>query len=343
VGEPIGTLDKKMNDGIAVDRLGRAQAFYFLDDDFSKTTRVGAENVVWLCNQESPGQFRGVSALAHAVNKLIDITELNASVMQGIKLSNQIGYYLASSDKEATPGIMDALAGKYQTDQVVGSDTNGNLQSIRTSEVFGMGGEIKEVPPGYDIRTLLDQRPHPNSVEFVENSLIRDCCWGLGISDALGWSIAKFGGAGVRYVLADAQAWIASEQANFVDTWLSRDWVYTIAKEIKAGRLRKCQDPAFWSHSWVPPEQITCDFGRDGRIYLEQHRTGLISTERLYNLKGQDAKEEVSREMDFALWRKQEMESRGLSMSDLYPELKVQQAPDAAEEAGEEDPAPGSN
>ena len=344
VGEPIGTLDKKMNDGIAVDRLGRAQAFYFLDDDFSKTTRVGAENVVWLCNQESPGQFRGVSALAHAVNKLIDITELNASVMQGIKLSNQIGYYLASQDKDATPGIMDALAGKYQTDQVVGSDNTGNLQSIRTSEVFGMGGEIKEVPPGYDIKTLLDQRPHPNSVEFVENSLIRDCCWGLGISDALGWSIAKFGGAGVRYVLADAQAWIASEQANFVDTWLARDWVYTIAKEIKAGRLRKCKDPSFWSHSWVPPEQITCDFGRDGRIYLEQHRTGLISTERLYNLKGQDAKEEVSREMNFALWRKQEMENRGLSMSDLYPELKVQQAPDAAEEAAEEeDPTPGSN
>lgn len=339
VGEPIGTLDRKMNDGIAVDALGRPQAYYLLDDDFSKATRVGAENVVWLCNLESPGQFRGVSALAHAVNKLLDITELNASVMQGIKLSNQVGYYLASQDWEASPGLLDALAGKYQATRTVGSDDAGQNLSVKTSQIFGMGGEIKEVPPGYDIKTLLDQRPHPNSVEFVENSLIRDICWGLGLSDALGWNIAKFGGAGVRYVLADAQAWVTSEQANFVDTWLARDWAFTIAKEMKAGRLRRCQDPAWYRHSWVPPEQITCDFGRDGRIYLEQHRTGLISTERLYNLKGQDAKEEVSREMDFALWRKGEMEKRGLSLTDLYPELRIQQPPaEPSEPDGDEQP-----
>jgi hypothetical protein len=39
--------------------------------------------------------------------------------------------------------------------------------------------------------------------------------------------------------------------------------------------------------------------------------------------------------MDFALWRKGEMEKRGLSMGDLYPELKVQQPPELVESSGD--------
>ena len=323
IGNPRdGSLDDTITDGIQLDSLGRPLTFHILADDYQISVPVSASNVVWLSSIESPGQLRGISCLAHAVNKVMDIAELNTAVMQGIKLSNQIGYYLSTTDKDATGGMLAALAGGNSITRDMGTDPAGNPMKVQTAQIFGSGGEIKEMPAGYDIKTVQDSRLHPNSKEFIETSLIRDLSWGCGLSADLLWSIDRIGGAPMRYVLADARAWVETEQQEFVDTFLARDWVYTIAKEMKAGRLRKCTDPRWWQHAWVPPASITVDFGRDGKIYLEQHRTGLLSTERIYGMAGQDAKEEISKEMDLAEWRKGELTRRGLELTDLYPEIR---------------------
>lgn len=301
--------ESKWIDGVRLDSLGRAQAYRFPGDN-GTFTDVPASDLRLLCRYESPGQLRGISALAHAVNKMIDITEVNSFVMQGIKSSNQIGYYIATEAEEnKAKGIAAALGGrteKVQTDQ----------GPITLKLVYGEGGEIPSLPKGADLKTLLDARPHPNSREFVED-MIRDISWGTGLSSDLLWNIYKLGGANVRYVLADAQVFVGVEQQDLVDTWLAGDWVYHCALEMKAGRLRRCQDPEWWLHGWVPPERVTVDFGRDGRILLEMHKSGLITTERLFAMRGQDAREESSKDLDYVQWYKQEMERRGLTWEDL--------------------------
>jgi capsid protein len=319
-GHAIGDLPrgnpaeaKDWSDGIRRDSLGRRLAFRFPQEN-GRAIDIPAVNVRFLMRHDSPGQNRGISALAHAVNKMIDLTELNAAVMQGIKSSAQIGYYLFKAPGTNAPSTIGSrITGQGQKVAVETAQGPINLRAV-----YGTGGEIPELPPGVELKQLLDQRPHPNVRDFAED-FIRDISWGTGISSDLLWNIYKLGGANVRYIMADAQVFISTEQQNLIDNWLAPDWVYHCACEMKAGRLRPCLDPEWWTHFWVPPARVTVDFGRDGKIYLEMHRAGLLSAERFLSMEGKDAREETTKHLDFVAWRNGELEARGLTLADAYP------------------------
>jgi capsid protein len=309
------TLDQsKWTDGLFFDSLDRVQAYRFPDAEGPGFTDIPAQYVRFLCRYESPDQARGVSVLAHAVNRIIDVGEIWRFVTQGIKRSQEIGYYLGQTagEKNQALGIKAAMEGR---NTLIIDNADGTKTKVKLA--FGSGGEVPTLPPGVDIKTLMDERPHQNSRDFVDESLIRDICAGTNLSADLLWNIYKLGGANVRYVLADAQVFVSTEQQRLVDSWLTQDWIYTIAKEIKAGRLRACQDPQWWKHGWVPPARVTVDFGRDGAIFLRWFQAGLITSERLYALGGQDAREELAKDLDLVAWHKAEMAKRGLTWDDI--------------------------
>ena len=297
------------SDGIRYDALDRATHYRFPGDN-GTFTDVEAANVRFLCRPDSPGSRRAMSALVHAVNKMIKITDLNNSVMKGIMAAQDIGFYLTSnSDEKRQPGIPDALGGKVAAVQTPAGP-------LKLRQVYGQGGIVPSLPKGMDLKTLLDARPHPNLREFTED-FIRDVSWGTGISSDLLWNIYKLGGANVRYVLADAQTFISSEQQDLVDDWLAPDWVWAIALEMQAGRLRQCNDPEWYLHGWIPPARVTVDYGRDGRILLDWNRAGLLTTSRFYLMQGQMAKQEISSELELIAWHKTRMQELGLTPDDL--------------------------
>jgi capsid protein len=316
-----GLDQSKWKEGLFLDSLERIQTFRFPDFSNGGTfTDVPAENVRFLCRPDSPGGLREMSVLTHAVNKMVHITELNAAWMKGIKSSAEIGYYMTSEVGGQKPLGMDAAL-RGQTVKIghkpKPGDKRDDRKKVTLKLVRGQGGEIVSLPAGVDLKTLLDTRPHPNSREFVED-FIRDIAAGAGVSSDLLWNIYKLGGANVRYVLADAQVFVSSEQQDLVDTWLTQDWVYTIACEVKAGRLRKCNDPEWWAHGWIPPARVTVDYGRDGNILLKMVQSGLLGTERFYSMMGQTARVEVIKELDFIQFRKKAMADRGLTIDDLH-------------------------
>ncbi|MDR1304264.1 MAG: phage portal protein [Verrucomicrobiales bacterium] len=325
-----GGEDAGFVDGLKTDRLNRVQKFRLLDadGDAERARVISADNVRWLAKYDTPGQLRGISALAHAVNNLLDLTEISAANKQGIKTSAQVGYYIATAAQQSGGGGMVETM-KRERQRANGGDNN----TVSADKIFfhGTGGEIVELPAGRDLKTLLDSRPHPNSIEFMDAYLIRDIAWGFGISADLLWNISRLGGANTRWVLADAQVFIASEQTDLVDAWLAFDFPYHCAKEMAAGRLRRCRDWQWWSHSWLTPERITVDFGRDGNVILKKWQSFLISTSRVYGMLGQDARDEMSDELDFIAWQKEQMTKRGLTAADLQLSRGLKPAPAAAD------------
>lgn len=308
----LGTLDQsRWRDGIMLDTLDRPVAYRFpsLDDD--TFTDIPAANVRFLCRDDSFGQLRGMSALAPVVNKIIDVSEVNNFIFQAIKATSEKAYYISQQpgDKAQPLGI----AATMRNNKITFTTPQG---PVVMQVANGLGGEIASLPPGADLKMLLDQRPSENSREFIW-SMIQDIAWATGLSADLLWSIYKLGGANVRYVMADAQVFISIEQQNLVDSWLSQDWVYTIAKEMKAGRLRPCADPDWWKHGWVPPARITVDFGRDGNMYLRWYQAGLITCARLFAMQGQDAREEIGKDLDLIAWNKQQMALKGVTWEDV--------------------------
>lgn len=306
-------------DGVFPDALERAALYRFLTADGKRSADIPADKMAFLARYPTPGAYRGESIFCHAVNKLIDLTEIRSAWIQNIKNSAQIGYYIAADQTPAGSSsmpdeVVKRILGNRAQPATVG--TGADAKKITLKLVMGNGNEIAELPPGYDIKTLLDQRPHGNQIEF-HDEIVRDIANGTELSFDLLWKIYKLGGANTRYVLADAQVFAEKEQDDLIFTWLMRDYAQTIAAGLACGDLPPCEDPEWWNHGWLPPSRITVDFGRDGRIYLEEYSRGLITTERYYALKGLDAKEEFTAECEFAVYRREEMERHGLTEKDF--------------------------
>lgn len=282
----------KWRDGVLLDQNNRAVAYRFLGDG-DATTDIGSENVAFLCDYERGGQSRGLSILAHAINHLLDSAEITSYIKTGVKLANQYGYWIEYP--QGTQKSTDTAAARL--------GGNNNVTKVQTpsgpvtlKQIYGAGA-IPDLPPGATMKFNSATHPHPNNLSLIE-FLIRDIAWGVGLSPEVLWNIAALGGANTRFVLADAQAWIEEQQAELVRVYCSRVWIYSIAKAMKNGRLPKCADAEWWKHIWIPPPRLTVDFGRDGKLQIEQLKMGVITFSQLVGWQGRDFDHHINQWLD---------------------------------------------
>lgn len=310
-------------DGVRTDAANRAQAYRYLGDD-GKSTDVAAQDVMFFCDYERAGQSRGLSILSGAINHLLDSTEALGYIKTGVKLANRFAYWIekGSPASSSSGGVGDRVGGntyKVSTD-------NGPVTFER---IYGAGA-IPDLKPGESLKFNGSTHPHPNNLNFIDY-LIRDVAWGCGISPEILWNIAALGGANTRFVLADAQGWIEEQQQKLVRLYCARVWVYFIALEMKAGRLRPCRDPEWWKHAWIPPPRLTVDFGRDGKLHLEQLKMGVITYTRLLGWQGQDFETHTDKWLDEIAYMKRGLAARDLTWGDVQNWRNINAQPNAAD------------
>lgn len=302
------------NDGVRTDRYNRAVQYRIVGDN-EQFTDVSVDDAIYWGDYERNGQNRCQTILYHAVNNLLDVTEILSALKHGVKISSQIGYYLAAKDPNVAPGV----------EQVFGTQrtrTEGTGSSATKVEDVYSSGRIPDI--GYrELKTLLDERPHPNSMGLLDY-LARDISWGAGLSSDILWNIASLGGANSRFILADAQGFIEEKQDVFSRRVVKREWNYTIAKEIKTGNLREPRingraAPGAWLDqvTIIPPKRVTVDFGRDGKLMLEQLARGALTHDRWFAMNGQDARDETMKELQFRAWRRDEARKLGFESDPL--------------------------
>jgi hypothetical protein len=285
VNNPLFSQDQ-WQDGVRI-ISDRAIQYRLLSlPDYSKFVDVAAQDFILHADFLSVGHSRGVTALHHALNNLLDITEIRSDVKLGIKLGNRIGYYIARQ----LPSGLNAPRGMGGR---ITATTNEAGETVLIENVY-RGGKILGLNPGEEIKQLLDQRPHPNSREFLED-LNRDIAWGVGISPDVLWNIAKLGGASVRYVLARCPGLDRSATAAPGGSISSRASPSIFAaKEIAAGRLREPSDPEwYWKFGWQPPAKLTVDIKNDGKLSIDLHRAGMLTLKRWFGAQGFDNEEET--------------------------------------------------
>lgn len=303
--------DTRWNDGVLLDDQNRARMYRILGDNNSFTD-VRAEDLIFFADYERAGQSRGLSILSHAINHLLDSAEITAFIKTGVKLANQYGYWVEypnGADKPAATASA-RVGGTKNTETV----TTG-AGPITFEKIYGAGA-IPDLPPGAQLKFNGASHPHPNNLSLIE-FLIRDIAWGVGLSPEILWNIAALGGANTRFVLADAQGWIEEQQAELVRLYCSRVWIYTIAKAMKSGALPRCQDTEWWKHQWIPPPRLTVDFGRDGKLHLEQLKMGVITYTRLLGWQGQDFETHTDKWLDEIAYVKEGLAARGLGWDDV--------------------------
>lgn len=293
IGNSTNSTGTNIRDGVWVNRLQRALGYNILDDD-RKGTLIDASKFVLHSDFLSVGHVRGVSAFHHAINNLVDITEIKADLKTGIKIANRAGHYilntLPQTRSSAPTGMTPATGAATQQ-----SDTQWSIQDLYSPEKAA--GKSVELKAGQEIKTLLDQRPHPNTQAFLDE-LVRDIAAGFDMAPEVLWNIAALGGASVRYVMADAQKTVERMQQTLVDQFLTRFWLYFVSGEMAAGRLRPCQDKDWYVVGWQPPAKLTVDIGRDGRLSIDLHKAGMLTLQSWFGAQGSDWKSHIDQAVE---------------------------------------------
>lgn len=277
-------------DGVKVD-ANNAPISYGIRDSDGNVTEVDASNVCFLAEYERSDQTRCTSILEHAVKKMFSANQILSYIQTGVMLTNRFGYWFEYPNPTGS--------GSGSATQRVSGPTkviNTPAGPITLEQVIG-GGAIPDLPPGAQLKTNASSHPHPNNLGLLDY-LNRDISWGAGVSPDLLWNIAMLGGANTRFVLADAQSWIEKEQQKLIRQYLQRVWIYTIAKGMKTGALRRCPDPEWWKVGFIPPPRLTVDFGRDGRLYIEQNRSFMLTLKTAYGWQGQEWEEQIDQVLD---------------------------------------------
>jgi capsid protein len=323
-GHQIGSGDsppKNMRDGVLIDRYDRALAYRILGRDIDgrpMQTDVPARDALFLVRRESPDAHRGVTCLAHAVNKLKTHSEIDLALAKGIKMSSYQAWAIEQQLGGApTTGGIGPLSSRPQT--VVQDPKSGTPVIL---EKFLGTGQIEELKPGQSLKILHDERPHPNVAAFKDEQ-IRDIVNGTSWPYELLWKIEKLGGANTRVVLVDAQGKCEEEQEELVEQILAPAYIMLLQEWERTGDLAPCTDPEWWMHEWVLPPRLSVDFGRDGRIYIEQWVKGHITLKTLFGSQGYRWKRERRQWFEEIAYDKKLMEEFGLTRADLPASVSV--------------------
>lgn len=275
-------------DGVKVNKFRRHVAYGLRDDD-GKVKTYSANDALYFSHPDATGRIRPPTILSHAINHMIDISEILADVKLTIKVAAQLGLYLKNDADN--PGGHDgarSIAAAIRDEQVYKGPGTAEDPPVdyKIEDLYRASGGMANLPKGASIGTIQDARPHPNQVALLEY-LIRDICWGCGVAPDILWDIAKLGGANSRIMNADLDRWIAVRLLR-MKTWVKRFRAIWISHEITAGRLPEPAGSAkFWRATFIPQASLTADKGRVGKLNIELVQNHLRSLQTHFAEDGQ--------------------------------------------------------
>ncbi len=251
--------DDNIHDGVAINpATGRPAAYFVRQNETHK--RIHAKNFILISDPNRVNQYRGVTALSHAIQDVWDTGEILDYEKVGVKAREAIGFALVTEG-----GMID--------------DGNDFIDEEHTAEKTGdlpwqtlQAGYIPRLKPGESIEDLAGNRPSPTFQGFLE-LLMRKTAIGLGIPFEFVWDPTNAGGATQRAVLAKAQRKF-TERADLLDEkFNTRVWAWVISKGIARGDVKHSED--FWKVKWQHPKKITVDVGREAKESREDIKLGL--------------------------------------------------------------------
>lgn len=322
VGNGQGRVDKSWHHGVKCDRHNAPLAYRFLGrDDAGRETSVDvpAENVLFNAEYERLQQVRGLTRFYPVVNKTMDRGEIMAAMTKGIKIASQIAYTIeeqktTSGQFQEVPGAPGSMAPR-PTKEIITSDG----KKLTLEQFLTGGGEAWELKPGQSFKMVQANNPHPNVAAHLQE-LVRDVALALGYYPEILWNIIELGGANMRFVQADTQSQIEVEQEDLVDQSLGPHYIAWLRDMIEAGEV---EDVEGWElHTWLLPGRLTVDFGREGKLFIEQYKRGMITMRSLYGFRGEEWQLEIDQYLDERMYIKEGLKERDLTWDEGFPELK---------------------
>jgi capsid protein len=284
---------------------------------------VPAENVLFCAEYERFGQVRGLTAFYPCINQVLDRGEIYAALTRGIKQREQVGYAIEQEMPAAAKVQVPGAPGAGAAD-TVRPTTLVEIGGKRvTLEKFFGGAESHELKPGQSYKIVESDHPDANVREHLGN-LERSIAAAMDWSVELLWNITQLGGANTRFIMADAQSKIESEQQALVEQFLGPWYVAWVRDMIEADLAWEVDG---WElHAWLLPKRLTVDFGRDGKLHIEQWKRGMITLKSLYGFVADEWEAEIDQYLNERKYIKDGLKARDLTWQEGFPETFSQPA-----------------
>lgn len=297
------------------------------DDGKITSVEIPAENVLHSMNDQRIHSVRGLTRFYPVANKVLDRGEILASLTKNIKTVSQVSYVIeqqAAAQKLAAGAPGTTLPARPIREVDLG---NGKKVSF---EQFLAGGEAWGLKPGQSFKTVQAANPSTNVAEYLRD-MVRDTSWAIGIAPEISWNIIDAGGANMRFIQADLAQFIEVEQDDLIDQDLGPDYVAWLYDMIVAGEVEEIEG---WEcHVWIAPARLTVDFGRDGKLYIEELKRGIRTMQSMYGMRGEIAQQGIDDYLDERQYIIQGINdrtitvngvSRPMTFEEAFPEIRQQ-------------------
>lgn len=327
-------------DGVRVNDERKPLAYKVLRDPSSNATgtSVDAEDIIHIRRAHRLGYIRGISWLGAAISRIQDMREAMDNELLAAKLNTKVALVIESEDA----GSSGLGAGLRR--QSYGANSEDALKMDKL--IPGVGSV--QLKPGEKLAAHEFDRPNTNLQTFIDH-LCRECAYSVGVSPEIIWSMAGLGGTASRSALIDAEVFFASIRSMIENQFCVRFWRYAVWDMIQKGEVPYPGDDWF-QVSFIPPQRLTVDSGRDGKLRMDLVHNGLLSRRQYFNELGQDVDKHTDDIIRDAARRKKRVaeiageEGVELSVMEVFPPppgstqpMPAQDEPEDSAVEGEDD------
>jgi len=292
-----GERPGKWRDGVQLGPHNQPLAYEILTWDQGgvvDSVIVPAINVLHQADFERPGQVRGLTKFYPVINRILDRNEIKAALTKGIKVHSNIAYVVEQQMSQTGPTVPGA-PGSGLPDRPTREILTPDGRRVTIDQFFN-GAEAWGLKPGQTFKIVQTQNPHPNTVNHLDNAMVREICWACGYAPEVGWNVIELGGANSRFIMADTQQQIEDEQDLLIEQFCAPWYLAETRDLIERGELWDVDD--WMLHGWTFPRRLTVDFGRDGRLYIDQYKRAMVTLKSLYGFTGDEWQQEIDQYLD---------------------------------------------
>jgi capsid protein len=266
---------------------------------YQDARKVDAINMVHIFQRRRRKQVRGFPWLYASLTHGTDALDLMALETATAKLHAALAVAVKRTGKKGRTGALGQIGGdKVSPDQT---------QALE--KVFG-GGMINYIGEDGEIQMISSSRPNVDLIQFC-NSLIRSIAQGFRLPVEV-VDMGALNGTAVRSVMEQAQSTCEQLQDLIVERHTRRWRTWRLWWAMQNGELPQCKDPSWWTAAYRGPVKLTVDLGRTAQASIDLVSSGLMSLDRYYAERNQDAKEELTAHFELVKWAMDEQERLGI-------------------------------
>jgi capsid protein len=306
VGDPTGrTSTENWQDGILLNSLRRPLKYGILQEALpgqpgTRFKPVEAQYVQHVFDRERATQSRGLPWGYTGLNHGVDVIDIAAFEKVSHKINNAIIASMTTADGK-TPQNMDALlAAAMAASNGVKGDTKAAKDTKQGARYLDLHGSMIPIFKAGENMQFFPSRNSMNTVEFAGWLLAQ---YAQGFGAPVEWIVGiTAGGANVRGNNDLGARFIDDCRRILVDDWCQPNWQNIIGTGLLAylyprdyPLIEPLEPPRGWDGwdtvTWRGPKDITVDRGREGKLYVELVRSGMMTKEEWWTLQGEDPDE----------------------------------------------------